>query len=85
MTTKPCRKPRLTLSHFARLYCRWGMRGRRTVNGNNARNAFMRELTLAARGQMPLFTLLKRMGWRPGRALTPAMQHLLEKKFGNPL
>ena len=83
-TTQSC-TPRLTLSHFARLYCRWGISGRRTVNGNNARKAFMRELTLARRGQMPLLTLLKRMGWRPGRTLTPAMQHLLEKKFGDPL
>lgn len=44
----------------------------------------MRELTLGNRQHLPMLTLLKRMGWRRGRALTPAMQHLMEKQFGDP-
>lgn len=84
-TAKKHPRQRLTLSHYARLYCRWGASGRREVGSNSARNAFMRELTLGSRRQMPMLSLLKRMGWRRGRALTPEMVHLLEKKFGDPL
>lgn len=85
MKTLQAARKRLTLSHYARLYCPWGMSGRREVNADSARRAFLRELTLPERGQLPLLTRLKRMGWRRGRALTPAMLHLLQKKFGDPL
>lgn len=85
MKTMQDTRERLTLSHYARLYCPWGMSGRREVNADSARRAFLRELTLPERGQLPLLTRLKRMGWRRGRALTPAMLHLLQKRFGDPL
>ena len=85
MKTLQTARERPTLSHYARLYCPWGMSGRREVNADSARRAFLRELTLPERGQLPLMTRFRRMGWRPGRALTPAMQQLLQKKFGDPL
>ena len=81
-TGKRCK--RQTLSQYAKTYCPWGLSGRKVVGSTSARAAFKRELTLGNRRHMPLLTVLKRMGWHPGRTLTPSMRRLIEKRLGEP-
>ncbi len=72
----------MTLSQLALLYYKEGCRGH-PVGESQSRRLFRDDLYFANGKFKAIRVLLKRMGWYPGRRLTPAHIQLIYSRLDN--
>lgn len=70
----------MTLSQLALLYYKEGCRGH-PIKSSQSRNLFSNDLCFGNGKFKAIRVLLKRMGWYPGRRLTPAHIQLINSRL----
>lgn len=76
-------KPPKSLSSLARAYYATGVTGGE-VSLRQSQRLFRRDMEFKSRHHGALQKLLRRMGWHPRKALTPAMQQIIVNRLGAP-
>ena len=72
----------MTLSQLALLYYKEGCRGH-PIKSSQSRLLFSQDLCFGNGKFKAIRVLLKRMGWYPGRRLTPAHLQLIYARLGD--